>query len=224
MKDYSIDTLYKWALALAAITVFYNILEGLVSVYFGFEDDALSLFGFGLDSFVEAISGVGVWHMAVRIRQNLAGDTDVFERQTLKITGGAFYLLAAGLVASSAYNLIQGKHPKTAFWGIVVSCISMLTMWALVHYKTIVGSRLNSQAMLADAACTRTCIYLSVVLLLGSIGYELTGVGWFDSVGAIIIALLSYKEGREAFGKARGDGKSCCCGHTACAPENDSHV
>ncbi|KWT82782.1 cation transporter [Candidatus Magnetominusculus xianensis] len=216
----SAGKLYRWAIILAVFTVFYNILEGLVSVYLGFEDDALSLFGFGVDSFVEAISGVGVWHMAVRIRQNLAGDTDVFERQTLKITGGAFYILAAGLIASTAYNIIQGKHPKTAFWGIVVSCISIMVMWLLVHYKVKVGTQLNSQAILSDAACTRTCIYLSVVLLVGSIGYELTGVGWFDSAGALIIAALSYKEGREAFEKARG--KSCCCGHT-CAPpaQND---
>ncbi|MBF0556420.1 MAG: cation transporter [Nitrospirae bacterium] len=218
---HSDSALYRWALVLAVVTVFYNVLEGLVSVYFGFEDDALSLFGFGLDSFVEAVSGVGVWHMAVRIRQNPVGASDVFERQTLKITGGAFYILAAGLTASSAFSIIQGKHPQTALWGIVISCISILTMLLLVHFKMKVGKQLNSQAILSDAACTRVCIYLSVVLLSSSIGYALTGIGWFDSAGAIIIAALSYKEGREAFGKARG--KSCCCGH-ACAPKSDSHA
>ena len=45
--------LYKRAYALALITIFYNVLEGLVSVFFGVEDETLSLFGFGLDSFVE---------------------------------------------------------------------------------------------------------------------------------------------------------------------------
>ncbi|MBF0567705.1 MAG: cation transporter [Nitrospirae bacterium] len=215
-KTPSSDALYRWALVLAVITVFYNILEGLVSVYLGFEDDALSLFGFGLDSFVEAVSGVGVWHMAVRIRQTPDGSSDVFERQTLRITGGAFYILAAGLTASSVLNIIQGKHPQTAFWGIVISCVSILAMWLLVHYKMKVGSQLNSQAMLSDAACGRTCIYLSVVLLLGSAGYALTGIGWFDCAGAMIIAALSYKEGREAMGKARG--KSCCCGNS-CASQ-----
>ncbi|MBF0459187.1 MAG: cation transporter [Nitrospirae bacterium] len=211
----SFHKLYKWALLLAVITVFYNILEGLVSVYFGFEDDALSLFGFGLDSFVEAVSGIGVWHMTVRIRQNLDGDMDLFQRQALKTTGGAFYILAAGLTVSSVINIIQGKHPSTAFWGIVISLISILAMWLLVHFKVKVGTKLNSQAILSDAACSRTCIYLSIVLLSGSIGYALTGIGWFDSAGAMIIAALSYKEGREAFSKARGK-KTCCCG-SACA-------
>ena len=41
--------------------VFYNLLEGLVSVFLGLEDETLSLLGFGIDSFVEVISGIGIW-------------------------------------------------------------------------------------------------------------------------------------------------------------------
>jgi hypothetical protein len=36
--------LYGWAMTLALFTVFYNIIEGLVSVYFGLKDEVLSLF------------------------------------------------------------------------------------------------------------------------------------------------------------------------------------
>ena len=60
------ESLYRLAYALAVITILYNILEGLVSIYFGIEDETLALFGFGLDSFVEVISGVGIWHMIKR--------------------------------------------------------------------------------------------------------------------------------------------------------------
>ena len=38
---------------LAGFTIAYNLLEGLVSVYFGAQDEALTLFGFGVDSFIE---------------------------------------------------------------------------------------------------------------------------------------------------------------------------
>jgi hypothetical protein len=34
--------------ALALITIFYNIAEGLVSVWFGLKDETFALFGFGL--------------------------------------------------------------------------------------------------------------------------------------------------------------------------------
>lgn len=50
--------LYRTAILLSQITVFYNLLEVLASVFFGFEDETLSLLGFGSDSFVEVISGI----------------------------------------------------------------------------------------------------------------------------------------------------------------------
>jgi divalent metal cation (Fe/Co/Zn/Cd) transporter len=206
------EDLYRLAYALALITIFYNILEGLVSIFFGMEDETVSLLGFGIDSFVEVISGIGIWHMIRRIRSAAEESIDAFERQALRVTGTAFYFLTAGLLATSAFNLYQGHAPKTTFWGIVISLVSILSMWALIHYKTKVGKGLGSEAILADAACTRACMQLSVVLLLASTGYELTGMGGLDSIGAILIALLTFREGREAFEKARQQTMTCCCG------------
>ena len=203
------ESLYRWAYALAVITIFYNVLEGVVSIYFGAEDETLALFGFGLDSFVEVISGVGIWHMIKRIRRNHDADIDQFEKQALKITGTAFYILSIGLTGTALANIYQGHKPETTFWGIVISLISIVTMWLLIHYKIKVGKELDSQAIIADAHCTRACLYLSIVLLLSSGGYELTGIGGLDSVGAIFIAGISLKEGRESFQKAKG--LSCSC-------------
>jgi divalent metal cation (Fe/Co/Zn/Cd) transporter len=204
------DALYKWASALALITIFYNTVEGIVSVFFGLDDETIALFGFGVDSFVEVISGIGIWHMVRRIRGDGSASPDRFERRALKVTGTAFYILTVGLILTAAINLYQGHKPETTFWGIVVSVISILTMWILIHYKMKVGRGLNSQAILADAACTRTCIHLSVVLLLASVGFEVTGVGGLDSAGAVLIAGLSFREGREAYEKAKGN-IACAC-------------
>jgi divalent metal cation (Fe/Co/Zn/Cd) transporter len=204
--------LHKWAYALSLITIFYNLAEGIISVLFGMEDKTIALFGFGVDSFVEVISGLGIWHMVRRMMRNGNEDRDRFERRALKITGSAFYLLTAGLIVTSAAALYQGRKPETTFWGIIVSLVSILSMWLLIHYKVKVGRGLNSQAILADANCTRACLLLSVVLLAASAGYELTGIGWFDSAGALVIAGLAYREGREAFEKAKGNAACCCKG------------
>jgi divalent metal cation (Fe/Co/Zn/Cd) transporter len=203
------ESLYQRAYALAVITIFYNILEGLVSLCFGIEDETLALFGFGLDSFVEVISGVGIWHMIRRIRINYDAKPDHFEKQALKITGTAFYILSIGLIATALINIYQGHKPESTLWGIVISLISIVTMWLLIHYKIKVGKQLDSQAIIADANCTKACLYLSIVLLLSSGGYALTGIGGLDSLGAIFIAGLSFKEGRESFQKAKG--LSCSC-------------
>jgi divalent metal cation (Fe/Co/Zn/Cd) transporter len=204
-----INKLYATALLLAKITVFYNFAEGLVSVFFGAADETLSLFGFGVDSFVEVISGIGIWHMVSRMMRYPDSNPDAFERTALRITGSAFYVLAAGLVVTAAINLYTGLCPETTFWGIVISIISIFTMWLLIYFKLKVGRALQSDAIIADANCTKTCLYLSFVLLISSLGYAMTGIGWFDSLGAVAIAVFSFREGKEAFEKARG--KSCSC-------------
>jgi len=205
------EKLYRTATALALITIGYNLFEGAVSAWFGFDDESLALFGFGLDSFVEVVSGAGIWHMVRRQRENPVQGHDLFERRALRITGGGFYLLAAGLTLSGIYDGWQGHAPVTTFWGIVVACVSILSMWLLIRCKLKVGRALGSQAMLADAACTKVCLYLSVVLLCSSAGYQLTGIGWLDAAGALGISWFCLKEGREAFAKARGIPCSCSC-------------
>ena len=198
------ETFYRWANALALITIFYNLIEGIVSVFFGYEDGTIALLGFGVDSFVEVVSGIGIWHMVRRMKHNDNENPDAFEKTALKITGSSFYVLTAGLTVTALINLYKGYKPEATFWGIIVAGISILSMWALVHYKFKIARKFKSPALIADANCTKTCVYLSVVLLIASIGYEITGIGMLDSLGAVGIAALSFREGREAFGKAKG--------------------
>ena len=205
------EKLYLRANFLALFTILYNLVEGGVSVWMGAADETLALFGFGVDSFIEVISAVGVWHMLRRIKANGGETRDEFEQRALRITGAAFYVLSAGLLLTAAMNLYEQHKPETTVWGIVISLFSMSFMWFLIHQKTKVGTALNSPAILADAACSRACVYLSVVLMISSVGYELTGIGSLDSIGAILISWLTLREGREAFGKARGMSCSCSC-------------
>ena len=204
--------LYRTASLLAIITIGYNILEGVVSVLMGVSDETLSLFGFGLDSFVEVISGIGIWHMMRRLQQGGEERRDEFEQRALRITGGSFYLLAAGLVVTAGLSLWSSHRPLTTVWGIGVALVSIFSMWLLISQKMKVGKALNSAAILADAACTRACLLLSVALLMASVGYELTGIGQLDAVGSLAIAWLSLREGKEAYAKARGLACSCSCG------------
>ena len=171
------------ALILTIVTLTYNLAEGLVSVFFGISDDTLVLLGFGVDSFVEMISAFGILHMVLRMRKSQADTPDSFEKNALRITGTAFFLLTVGLVAGVVINFATQAKPETTMVGVIVSSASILTMWFLMRAKQNVGRKLNSAAIIADANCTKTCFYLSFVLLASSLLYEFTGIGWVDSVG-----------------------------------------
>lgn len=210
----SLDKYWRYALWLALFTIGYNLLEGLVSVYFGAQDEALTLFGFGIDSFIEVLSGVGILAMVLRIRRHPDTDRSQFERTALRITGSAFYLLALGLGVTAIYNLVTAHKPTTTLPGLIISLISIAMMWALVQSKRRVGHALNSAPILADANCTLVCIYMSIVLLIASVVYQLTGFGLVDSLGALGLIYFSISEGKESFEKAAG--LECHCTDDAC--------
>lgn len=202
--------LYKRAFWLSLFTIFYNIIEGVVSMALGYADETLSLFGFGADSFIEVLSGIGIAFMITRIRQNPDSPKSRFEITALRITGSAFYLLSAGLLAGIILNIIYKHKPETTIWGIVISLVSIAVMIWLMNAKKSIGKKLHSEPIIADANCTRVCVYMSVVLLASSLVYEFTGFAYADAIGAAGLIYFSISEGREAFEKARG--KNCSCG------------
>ena len=203
--------LYKRAYQLSLFTIIYNIIEGIVSMIMGYEDQTLTLFGFGVDSFIEVMSGIGIAVMVLRISRNTESSKNKFEITALKITGTAFYILAVGLSAGIVLNLINHHKPETTVWGIIVSLISIVVMTWLMRAKKKVGLQLKSQPIISDSNCTKICVYMSIVLLVSSLLYELTGFIYADAIGTLGLIYFSFSEGKEAFEKAKG--KECECDH-----------
>jgi divalent metal cation (Fe/Co/Zn/Cd) transporter len=206
-KEISPAGINKWltiALYLSLVTILYNLIEGLFSTWFGYGDRALALSGFGTDSFVEVISGIGILHMIIRMKKTPDIQMrDKFEDNALRVTGYSFYLLCAGLIIGSGMMFYKGIHPRTTLAGIIISGISIATMYALYKAKVKAGNILNSAPILADAECTKTCYYLSFVLLGASLSWELARVPYVDVAGSLGIAWFAYNEGKESFQKMK---------------------
>jgi divalent metal cation (Fe/Co/Zn/Cd) transporter len=202
-------SLYKKAYQLSLFTIFYNIAEGVVSMVMGYTDETLTLFGFGVDSFIEVMSGIGIAVMILRIKQNPESSINQFEIRALKITGIAFYILSAGLFAGIIINLFTRHRPETTFWGIIISLISIVVMTWLVKAKKNVGEKLGSQPIISDSNCTRICVYMSLVLLGASLIYELTGFAYADIIGTAGLIYFSISEGKEALEKAKNKNPGC---------------
>ncbi len=198
----TISQLSNLTLWLAVFTILANLAEGAFSTWIGATDESLALFGFGVDSFIEVFSAAGILIMLVRTRRHPDSPRSRFEGLALKMTGAGLYLLAAGLVVTAALSLITQRRPETTLGGTIISLISLAVMVFLYRAKLFAGRRLNSPAVIADASCTKTCIYMSGVLLASSLAFTWFHIGLLDALGALGIAWFAFTEGREAFEKA----------------------
>jgi divalent metal cation (Fe/Co/Zn/Cd) transporter len=203
---------YKTALFLSLFTIIYNVIEGVVCLWTGYEGETLTLFGFGIDSFIEVISGLGIFQMILRIRRHPETQPGTFEIRALKITGFSFFALTAGLAAGIVVNIVMHHKPESTLWGTIISSISIVVMLWLIIAKRRVGKKLNSSAILADARCSQVCIYMSLVLLIASGLYQLTGFVYADVIGSAGLIYFSIVEGKEALEKARERNNTLCSG------------
>ena len=184
------DDVLRRARALAWITVAWNLVEGLVSVAFGLKADSLSLFGFGLDSFVEVGSALLVlWRLG-------HGEVTPRERTAAKGIGALFLLLAVSVVYGAAHRLVTREAPETSLPGLAIALTSLAFMAWLWRAKRQVAAAACSPTLAADAACSLACIQLSLVLLAGSLLFLVAPkLWWADAAASLGLAALIGKEG-----------------------------
>ena len=195
------------ALRLSYFTVGYNVLEGAVSVAAGAAAGSVALVGFGMDSFVESLSGgVMIW------RFRSAGDAcdpevERKERRALKLVGYTFFALGAYVLFEAARKLATGERPEASAVGIAITLVSLVVMPLLFVSKKRAAERLGSRSLNADAKQTLACMGMSAGVLAGLVLNHAFGLWQADPLVAIAIALFLFREGREAV----VEGKVCSC-------------
>jgi divalent metal cation (Fe/Co/Zn/Cd) transporter len=183
-------------------TIVWNILEGVVAIIAGWISGSISLVGFGIDSFIEVISGAALlWRIAV--------DADIQgrernEKRALRIVGLCFLALAAYVGYESLNDLVRKHEPERSIPGVALACVSLAVMPLLARAKRKVGEALNSVAMNADAKQTEFCAYLSAILLCGLLLNAFFGLWWADPIAAAIMTPIIANEGIQRLG-----GKGC---------------
>jgi divalent metal cation (Fe/Co/Zn/Cd) transporter len=205
MVEVALDrqTVAKRGIRLSYFTIAWNSLEGLIAVVAGTIAGSISLVGFGIDSFIEVISGATLlWRMTVDANVQTRERN---ERLSLRIVGICFFSLAAYVAYESCSDFIGRKAPEHSIAGIILACMSLAVMPILSHAKKKVGYQLRSAAMKADARQTDFCVYLSAILLIGLVLNAVLGWRWADPVAALIMVPIIAKEGLDGI-----RGKVCC--------------
>ena len=80
---------------------------------------------------------------------------------------------------------------------LATAVFSVLAIYALFIYKRNVGTRINSQALIADAMHSYVDVFSSMIVVVAVLG-SMLGVPELDSLGVIVISLLIFKMGIES--------------------------
>jgi divalent metal cation (Fe/Co/Zn/Cd) transporter len=196
-------------LNLEYVTVGWNIVEGTVSVIAALAAGSIALLGFGMDSFVETLSGaILIWRLRAERGSRDSEEVERLDRRAHKLVALSLFVLAAYVTIEAAKALLTAEHPSSTLVGLVVTPVSMIVMWYLARAKRRAAAALRSRAMEADAFQTTACFWLSFITLVGIALNAVFGWWWADPVAALGMTYFLVAEGREAW-----RGQDCCsCG------------
>jgi divalent metal cation (Fe/Co/Zn/Cd) transporter len=187
--------LYKKALSLSYFTVGYNISEGVVSIAAGLLADSIALIGFGLDSFVESLSGsVMIWRLRKHGKISEEEEEKV-EKKAVRFVAYTFFILGAYVLYESVEKLYLHETPNPSLLGIFIALISIIVMPILFYLKYRTGKTMGSKSLVADSKETLACVFLSGALLIGLGLNYLHGFWQADPIVGLVVVIYLGKEG-----------------------------
>lgn len=189
---------YRFGLLLSYVTVAYNIIEGIISVVLGAATGSVALVGFGLDSFIESLSGsVMIWRLSKHGKISEEEEERV-EAKAANLVGATFFILAAYVLYESIKSLVGIEVATPSLFGIVIAVLSLLVMPMLAYLKNKTGKEIGSHSLIADSKQTVVCVLMSLALLIGLAANYLYGIWWLDPVAGLFFVIILIKEGYTA--------------------------
>lgn len=193
------------------------VIEASIAISAGFATHSISLEGFGIDSIIELLAGgVLLWRLLAEQRGGSIEVVEQAESRAAWITAISLLGLALYIAADSAFALVTQSRPQASWWGVGLAIAAAIIMPLLWQGKLRVARRIGSAALKADAACSVTCAYMSVTLLVGLLLNKFLGLWWADPLAALVLVYFIVHEGREALHEAR-TGETCSCGEEECS-------
>ncbi|WP_207229226.1 cation transporter [Ktedonosporobacter rubrisoli] len=207
----------RLGIGIEVIAIVWMLIEATVALTTGFATRSVSLEGFGIDSIIELIAGgMLLWRLLVEQQGGSVERVEYAERRAAWVTALSLFALALYIVGDSILSVLSRTRPASSWWGVGLAIAAAVIMPLLFIGKRRVAKRIGSAALKADAACSLTCAYMSVALLLGLLLNRLFGWWWADSLAALALVYFVVQEGREAWHEAR-TGEACSC----CADEDE---
>ncbi|MDP8931082.1 MAG: cation transporter [Actinomycetota bacterium] len=198
------EQLHRRAVWLERFLVAYNLVEGAIAVTAGVIAGSVALVGFGFDSAIEVVAaGAVLWRLHTAGVEAGEEEHTRAEQRALLVVAATFVLLALYIGIEAAASLISAERPEDSLLGLGLAVASLIVMPSIAIAQQRTGRQMDSDAMVADAAETWVCTYLSFALLAGVGLNLLLGWWWADPVAALAMLPVVGWQAVAAYGEAR---------------------
>ncbi|MBI4772116.1 MAG: cation transporter, partial [Chloroflexi bacterium] len=174
-----------------------NLAVMLIKLGVGMASDSLSVIADAFQSVVDAASNVigllGMWVSARPADEN--HPYGHYKYETIAALGLGAMLLAAGYeIGKGVIARFLGTAPGLEITPLTFGLMgfTFLVNLGIVAYETRAGRQLQSQVLLADAAQTRTNLWVTVSVIGSLLGARLGWV-WLDPTVAVVILGLLFR-------------------------------
>jgi cation diffusion facilitator family transporter len=181
-----------------------NITVTIIKLIVGFASGALSVIADGFHSVVDSSSNI-IGLFGVRIGARPPDKNHPYGHHKYETIAamsiGALLMVAGYEIGRGVIERLRGAAPPPEISGLTLGLMAFTILFnvAIVWYETRAGRHLRSPVLLADAAHTRTDLFVTLSVIASLIGTQL-GWAWLDPLVAGGVVILLF---RAAFGILR---------------------
>jgi len=174
-------------------------------VFVGLVSGSLAVLGDALHSSVDSINNV-LGLIVVRVASQAPDEDHPYGHgkfESLGVLAVVVFLSITcfELVRSAVQRLTGGGHAiEMSTQGLVLLVVTLGVNVFVARYENRRGHELSSELLIADAAATRTDVFVTVGVLIGVL-FSRKGYLWVDPVVAIAVAILMVRVGYQIFAR-----------------------
>lgn len=190
-------TRYKDAKKITLIGAWVNLFLGFSKIWGGFLFHSHALIADGIHSFSDLLID-GMILFAAKFGSQDADLSHPYGHRRIETTATLFLsvllIIAGASIAWDAFEEVFIQHVTPSYFALIFALFSLLANEILFRYTLLIGKRIKSAMIIANAWHHRSDAASSAVVAIGLIGSFL-GFAHCDALAAIIVGFLIIKMG-----------------------------
>jgi cation diffusion facilitator family transporter len=182
-----------------------NLAVVAAKLYIGIVSGSLAVLGDALHSSVDSLYNV-LGLIVIRVAARAPDEDHPYGHGKFETLGALAIVVFLSitcfeLVRNAVQKLLSGGHAVTVTdLGLVVLLATLAVNVLVAWYENRRGHELSSELLIADAAHTRTDVFITIGVLIGVL-FARGGTAWVDPVVAIAVAALIVRVAYQILGR-----------------------